>query len=341
MPSHKQGIRIAILLGLLLTGLYYLWLTRNVLYPFLLGFLIAYLLNPLVCLLERQKIKRLWGISLIYAVLLGIILLGIIYLFPILMKDIDDFSARLPQIMIKVDLVQQQIYSQYQNSLLPLVIKKALDNLLLSLETGVNDFIAAILQTCLTLISHSLGILISPILAFYMLYDWYPIKDKILGALPGRWRPEIVAVAKDIDKVLSGVIRGQILTAMIVGTVVAGGLSLLHVEFPLIIGIFAGMLDVIPYFGAFLGAAPGIVLALLQSPLTAIQVSILFFIIHQLEGSVIQPKILGESVGLHPLSVIFFVFVGGELGGITGMLLGVPIAAIGKVIGKHLMNLLL
>ncbi|MPM48860.1 hypothetical protein SDC9_95587 [bioreactor metagenome] len=100
------------------------------------------------------------------------------------------------------------------------------------------------------------------------------------------------------------------------------------------------MLDIIPYFGAIIGATPAVTLALLHSPILALKVAFLFLIIHQLEGTVIGPKILGESVGLHPLSVIFFVFVGGELGGLPGMLLGVPVAAIVKVVFRHLYKLL-
>jgi predicted PurR-regulated permease PerM len=100
-------------------------------------------------------------------------------------------------------------------------------------------------------------------------------------------------------------------------------------------------LDIIPYFGAFIGATPAVTLALLSSPWLALKVVLLFFAIHQLEGSIIGPQIMGDNVGLHPLSVIFFLFIGGELGGIPGMLLGVPIAAVGKVFIRHIIRMLI
>jgi predicted PurR-regulated permease PerM len=181
---------------------------------------------------------------------------------------------------------------------------------------------------------------ISPILAFYLLHDWFKIKEELLTLLPTKYRRETIAIFKDVDKVLSGVIRGQLTVALIVGVLVTIGLYFLHVKYFLLIAILASMLDVIPYFGAFIGATPAVTLALLHSPLLAFKVAILFFAIHQLEGTVIHPRILGENVGLHPLSVIFFVFVGGELGGFIGMLLGVPLAAIGKVFIRHLFNAL-
>ena len=126
------------------------------------------------------------------------------------------------------------------------------------------------------------------------------------------------------------------LVAALVGIFVSIGLHFLNLGYALLIGLFAGLLDVIPYFGAFIGALPAVGLALVSSPLLAFKVIVLFVIIHQLEGLVIHPQIMGEKVGLQPLSVIFWVFIGGELGGFTGMLLGVPAAAVGKVIVKHI-----
>jgi predicted PurR-regulated permease PerM len=182
---------------------------------------------------------------------------------------------------------------------------------------------------------------ISPILAFYLLHDWYKIKSEILALLPSGWRAELILFFRDVDKVLGGIIRGQLLVASIIGVFVTIGLYLLQVKFALIIGILAALFDIIPYFGPIIGASPAVMLAILESPWLTIKVILLFFIIQQIEGNIIHPKIIGENIGLHPLSVIFVVFVGGEVAGIIGMLLGVPVAAIGKVLVRHIVKVLL
>lgn len=340
MIIQKKQVRMLIVFISVLTVLYFLWLVRSALYPFIIGLFLAYLLNPSVCYLERKGASRLWAIIIVYVILFSSVIIGGSQFIPLLIRELENFAKEMPAITKKVEELFQLIQWQYQNSLLPFSLRIALDNALLSLQNGVQEFTITVVSGILSLASHIIGLVISPILAFYLLHDWYRIKEGLLFLLPTKFRREAVAIFKDIDKVLSGVIRGQLTIALIVGVLVSAGLYFLHVNYFLLIAILAGILDVIPYFGAFIGATPAVTLALLHSPLLAFKVAILFFLIHQLEGMIIQPRIMGENVGLHPLSVIFFVFVGGELAGFAGMLLGVPVAAIGKVIIKHLYNIL-
>jgi predicted PurR-regulated permease PerM len=130
-----------------------------------------------------------------------------------------------------------------------------------------------------------------------------------------------------INAVLSGFIRGHLLVALIVALISFLGLSILQVDFALLIGFTAGILDIVPYFGPIIGALPAVVIALLESPLKALYVIVLFFIIHQLESTIVSPKILGDRVGLHPLAVVFVLLAGGQLAGIVGVLLAVPVTA--------------
>jgi len=336
----KKHVRISIILIFLVLAGYFLWTVRSGLYPFILGLFLAYLLNPPVCYLEGKGIKRVWAIILVYFILFSIIIIGGSKLIPLLIRELESFGAELPQMAAKVEDLIHMAQIQYQNSALPYSMRVALDDSLIRVENDVQQFVAVVAQGIIHTISHSIGLAISPVLAFYLLHDWYQIKDQLLLLLPGRWRAEIILVFKDINKVLSGVIRGQLTVALIVGVLVSCGLYVLSLKYALIIGILAGMLDIIPYFGAIIGATPAVTLALLYSPWLALKVVILFIVVHQLEGTIIQPKILGENVGLHPLSVIFFVFIGGELGGLLGMVLGVPIAAIVKVLVRHLIKVL-
>lgn len=340
MTINKTLVRIAIILIIIALVGYFIWIVRSGLYPFIIALFLAYLLNPAVAYVEQKGFSRSWSIIIVYSVLFGTLIIAGIKLVPILIKELESFAREIPSMAITGQQFLEQFQVQYKNSSLPFSLRIAFDKALLSLESELQVFTAAIVEGIINSVSYFIGIIISPILAFYLLHDWNEFCNKLLLFVPGKWRYEIIMVGRDINKVLNGLIRGQLLVAMLVGILVSIGLYLLGVRFAILIGILAGLLDVIPYFGAIIGATPAVTMALLHSPLLALKVGGLFLLIHQLEGTVIGPKILGESVGLHPLSVIFFVFVGGELGGLAGMLLGVPLAAITKVVLKHIYKLL-
>ena len=339
MVIGQRAVRGVSLAVATLATLWFLWWVRATLYPFVIAFLMAYLLNPAVCYLERKKMNRLWAIIVVYTCLLSMLVLGASYLVPMLLRELELFSHELPTLITRSDNFVQSAQSQYQNATMPYSLRLAFDNGLRQVELLLQSTVANIVEGILNLVSHALGLVISPILAFYFLYDWHEMKRKFYLAVPGSWRPGVRLFLKDIDKVLSGVIRGQITIAIIVGFLVSLGLTLLHVRFGLLIGILAGALDVIPYFGAVIGATPAIAIALLDSPVLVGKVALLFFLIHQMEGTIIGPRILGEQVGLHPVTVIFFLLVGGEVGGLAGLLLGVPLAAVSKVLLRHTLRL--
>lgn len=341
MQLTKKHVRILLILLSISAALYFLWVVRSGLYPFIIALLLAYLLNPAVCYLEKKGLSRGLAILLLYAVVFTVVILSGARLIPIFVRDLEGFAKELPHILEKSEELFYLIQNQYQNSALPPSMRIAIDDTILSLQQEGQAFARELANGIMGLITHFIGFAITPILAYYFLHDWREIKEGFLLLIPCRWRHDFMLALKDIDKVLSGVIRGQITVAIIVGVLVSTGLYLFNLPFALLIGITAGLLDIIPYFGAFIGAAPAITLALLESPLLALKVVLLFFVIHQLEGSVIGPKILGESVGLHPLTVVFVLFAGGELYGVAGMLLGVPAAAVGKVVIKHTIKLLL
>jgi len=332
--------RSRILVCCLVGVVYFIWLVRSALYPFISGLLLAYMLNPIVCYFEKKGLKRLWAIILLYVFLFAIVIVGGSKLLTRLISDMESFGNDLPRILAHIDEWLVLIQSQYQNSELPYSLRLAIDEALLVMEKDAQLFIGQIVNSIIMIIKNSIGLAVSPILAFYLLHDWHAIKAELLLLLPRRWRSEIVLLFDDVDRVLSGIIRGQLTVACIIGCCITIGLYFLQLKFALMIGILAAIFDVIPYFGPIIGATPAVMLAILESPWLAAKVIILFFVIQQIEGNIIHPQIVGDNIGLHPLTVIFFVFVGGEMGGLLGMLLAVPMAAIGKVFIKHLLKVL-
>ena len=180
--------------------------------------------------------------------------------------------------------------------------------------------------------------LLTPILAYYLLRDKAIICEKINGIFPCAYKQRIAYLCREIDRVLTKFIRGHLLLALIVGILMAIGLSIINVKFAILLGIFAGVLDLVPYFGPILGAIPAVAIALLDSKSKAIYVIIITVLIQQLESNYLSPKILGESVGLHPLAIIFVVLAGGHLFGFLGLVLAVPAAAIGKIIINYYLD---
>ncbi len=341
MAITRQTARALLLTAAALLVAFFLWRVRGGLYPFFIALFLAYVLNPAVDYLEGKGLRRVWAIACVYVLLFAGVFVAGSRLIPLLVRELESFGQELPQMTAKGQELIDSLQWRYQHSALPHSLRAALDSGLVSLQAAVQAFAAAAVAAIIGLLTHFIGLAISPVLAFYLLHDWHELGEAILRTLPARWRHETVLVLRDVDKVLAGVIRGQVTVAVIVGVLVSCGLYLLGVRYALIIGILAGALDVIPYFGAFIGATPAVTVALLTSPWLALKVALLFFVIHQTEGTIIGPKILGDNVGLHPLAVIFFLFVGEELGGLVGMLLGVPVAAVGKVLISHLLRLMI
>lgn len=341
MILTRPTVRLGIMIAAAALALYLLWLVRGGLYPFIIAFFLAYLLNPAVCWLEERGMRRVFAILALYLALFSVVIFAGVRLIPLVIRELESFGRDLPLMTVKIEELLQAFQGSYQNSALPMSLRTSIDNGLVTLQGNVQEYVARVVAAILGLLSHLIGLIISPILAFYLLHDWHDIGTELLRVVPGRWRHDLGHLLRDLDKVLAGVIRGQLTIAVIVGILVSVGLYLLDVRYALIIGILAGMLDIIPYFGAFIGATPAVAVALLDSSLLALKVAGLFFVIHQMEGTIIGPRILGENVGLHPLAVIFFLFIGEEVGGLMGMLLGVPLAAVVKVLLRHLVKALI
>ena len=219
------------------------------------------------------------------------------------------------------------------------MVKHIIEQNINEAETMIETSLGAIIHRMLGLMEYTIGVAVSPIIAFYILHDWQRIRKSLFELLPIECRGTCREIATEVNKVLGGVIRGQVIISIFVGTAVTVGLYYFGVPYAILLGVLAGMLDVIPYFGAIFGAVPAILFGLFISPFTAVKVAILFFVVHQLESSVIHPNVVGDSIGMHPLAVLFFVFLGGEVGGLIGMVIGVPLAAIIKIIFHHIMRL--
>ncbi|MGI6553704.1 MAG: AI-2E family transporter [Clostridia bacterium] len=317
--------------GLFIAGVFLYWI-RSILIPFFLAFFLAYVLNPAVEFWQEKKLSRSSSILLTYLLLIiGFALMGT-YFIPIFWRQLDVLMYSIPTYTRQVHAILQDFYADYQRIIIPESLRLEIDNVIFNVEQALTGTMGQIISGLLGIFSHTFSIIISPVLAFYILLDQKEISRRFLEMIPVRWRWEFLYLWQEIDQVLMKFVRGHLLVALLVGLLTSTGFFLIGLDFPFLLGMIAGLADIIPYFGPIIGAIPALALAILHSKKMALSVLVVMVVVQQLESNIISPKVLGSSVGLHPLTVIFVLLLGGKLYGVLGMLLAVPAAAIARIL---------
>jgi predicted PurR-regulated permease PerM len=329
---HNRFLRFLIFCGVVGTTFYFLWLVRDVVLSFLFGGVLAYFLYRPVLWMERKGINRTWAILILYVVL--IVSLGLILWFtiPNLIKELSSVAALLPQYAMKLENFMDHINGLQWPGKLDEIIQQNTGNF----ENHIYDN----LQTCIAgmygLAGKAFIIVFAPIMAFYILKDWDGIKIGLADLFPPVIRREWGSLARQIDRVIIEFSKGYLMIAAIIGVLIGIAAEIIGVKYALLIGIISGVGELIPYFGPILGGIPAIGLALSQSPYDAIYMAIAIVVIQQIESNIITPRLMGDRVGMHPLLMVFVLLAGGELMGIWGMLIAVPLAASLKIIGYYI-----
>lgn len=313
-----------------------LWFLGDVLLPFVLGGAIAYCLDPIADRLERLGLGRMAATILItfLAVLLFIVLALLVI--PTLVSQTADLVTTAPDIFRNLQQYLTERFPDLLNS--DSTIRKSLQSIAETLQSKGGELVNQILSSALSLINVALLIVLVPVVTFYLLLDWDNMMARIDGLLPRDHAPTIRKLATDIDATLASFIRGQGTVCIILGTYYAVGLMLVGLNFGLVVGFVAGLITFIPYVGALVGGALAVGLALFQfwGEWTWIAVVAGIFGMGQfLEGNILTPNLVGSSVGLHPVWLIFALSVFGVLFGFVGMLVAVPLAASLGVIARY------
>jgi predicted PurR-regulated permease PerM len=324
-------------MSLLVVGM--LWAARPVLVPFILGLVLAYLLLPLVHWLERLMPSRLhtWGVarplSIILSYLVFLILIAglIAFVVPVMARQVGSFVERLPEYSTRLqDLVDRGL--QWYRYNIPDEWKQNIEGSLADIAQGVftrlRDSLGAMIQAVFSSFNFLVGLIIIPFWLFYVLQDESYVKSGLMQALHPELRPDFRRLATLIDNVLSAYVRGQLLLVLFVGALATIALLIIGVPFAPVLGLIAGIFEVLPNIGPYLGAIPAILIALATDPISAIWVALAFFIIQMIENLILVPRISGQSVKLHPALVMMVLVIGGQLAGLWGMLIAVPVTAI-------------
>lgn len=341
------------LLVLLLTGLTILVFTRisfiftpalvilkTVLFPFVLTGVAYYLLNPFIDYLERGGVRRVYSILFLYIFILAFLTLLILIVIPLIREQIQAFAANFPRYSEQItgqidrwmgssllDQVQETIDFNLNDftSKLSESLTKVLNNTWMSIAAVVG----AITEIVLTIVT-------VPFILFYLLKDGRKLPHYLLHFVPTAWREPTYRVLTEMNGQISSYIRGQIFVSFCIGALLYIGYLIIGLDYSLILAIFAACTAIVPYLGPAIAITPALIVAIVTSPFMLLKMVIVWTLVQLVEGKFISPQIMGKSLHIHPITIIFVILAAGRLFGVLGIILAIPGYAVLKVICTHL-----
>lgn len=328
--SFQRQVLFWLVAAAVMAGL--LWLLAEVLLPFVAGMVLAYLLDPVARRLQRMGISRTWGAVIILVLVVAALILLIILIAPIMASQLGSLMESLPRYVAKL----QSILAEPNQTWLGRLFGKLPEGSnsvgeLVSKGAGwIATFAASLWSGGKALFSVLSLLVITPVVAFYLLCDWDRLVKTVDGWIPLQHRETVHGLAREIDVAIGAFVRGQASICLILGIFFAVCLTLIGLNFGFLIGIIAGLISFIPYVGSLTGLLIGCIVAVAQfwpewMPVALVVAT--FAAGQLLEGYVLAPKIVGEKVGLHPVWLMFALIAFGYLFGFVGLLVAVPVSA--------------
>ncbi|KQO04689.1 AI-2E family transporter [Paenibacillus sp. Leaf72] len=317
-------------------------LIKTIVLPIILSGILYYLLNPIVDLMERWKIKRGWSILILYLATGGILTVVVLAVIPVLRDQITGLIDNLPMYSEDVSkqfekLAGSQLFSQVQETFhlnsqdwWSTISQKATE-MLNSAWNKVGEFLGAFTETVLSIVT-------VPFILFYLLKDGKKLPQKIMSFLPIKSRTGAMHVLEDISHQISSFIRGQIIISFCIGILLYIGYKIIGLDYALILAVIAAFTSVVPYLGPAIAITPALIVALVTSPVLLLKMVVVWTIVQLIEGKFISPQIMGKTLKIHPITIIFVILTSGNLFGVVGILLAVPGYAVLKVCVSHMFN---
>ena len=319
----------------------------TVVLPVILATIGYYLLRPILSLLEKIHIPRGWGILIIFLGVSGLITLLVFLVFPFLKLQLQnlalDFPTYFRQVTLNIDeFFRSSIFSSLYGSLninALSIVESAPDNIgkfvadtLGGIAMGVTSFISAFTGFLLAIVT-------VPFILFYLLKDGEKLPELFIKMLPPRMRKSAKTLVQDADHQISSYIQGQILVSVCIGIMVTIGFLIIGMDYALLLGVLAMFTSVVPYLGPLIAITPAVIIAIVTSPFMLVKLAIVWTVVQLIEGKIISPQIMGKSLQIHPITIIFVLLTAGSLFGVAGVILGIPGYALLKVFVTHLFKL--
>ncbi|WP_312525556.1 AI-2E family transporter [Paracoccus sp. (in: a-proteobacteria)] len=325
LPAYKQswywGVALAVFLLVL-------WGLGNAVLPFLIGAGIAYLLDPVADWLEGKGLSRTLSVVVITLLVVLVFVVVMLVFMPVLIRQTSQLIQTAPEMATKLQNFLQTRFPDLLTEGSP--VNTALQNIGKTISERGGELLTTVLGSVMGIVSVIALMVIVPVVAFYLLLDWDNMVERLDELLPREGAPTIRKLAREIDDVLSGFMRGQGLVILILGTFYSISLAIIGLPFGIAIGVLAATLSFIPYVGVVVGGATAIGVALFSfwgQPFSIGAVIAVFAIGQIVEGNYLQPKIVGGHIGLHPVWLMLALSVFGTLFGFVGLLVAVPLSA--------------
>ncbi len=351
VPANKilkfNSGQVKFLLLIIISFLIVAWIFANgnlflsILTPFIIAGVISYAFNPVIKFMQKKKIGRTWAVVILFLVFTALGIAFSITIIPRLVLEVKQLLERLPGISSRWygNLSDWFVSNLSRYSFAPGSIDEVLGFFGFdpdSISAKLVNTAGTIFSSIAKILSNVVMVITIPVITFYFMKDGEKIKGFSTSIIPVESKDRILDVSGKIDKVFGGFIRGQIIVSVFVGVMSGIALIIIGVDFWLILGLIAGVTNIIPYLGPFIGAVPAVLMTLALNPSRTIWVILAFVVIQQIESAIISPKIVGDRVGLHPALIIFALLAGGSFLGLVGLIVAVPLAGVIKVIVQEL-----
>ena len=318
--------------------------TSTLFFPILIAGILFFIFAPVVKLLEKWKVPRTLAILIPYIVFIGVITILVAFIGPILSEQVTDLVKNFPKYVTEVSdyvigLPETTAFEWIMNQ--NYVSLDQIEETLTGYATSLPENITSSLTMVLGVVTNiTLTLITVPFILFYMLKDGHKLPSSAVRVLPNTYRHEGLKIFEDLNETLSAYIQGQLIVSLAVGLGCFIGYSIIGLEYALILGIVVAIANVIPYLGPFIGAAPAVIIALLDSPTKAILAAVVVTVVQQLDGNFLSPLIIGKRLNTHPLTIILLLIGAGSFGGILGMILAVPTYAVLKAVTLNIIRLI-
>ena len=326
----------------------------NILMPFLLGILSAFILNPLIkwmvkilsgpCRIKSQKVCKFTAIILAYLLVLGVIVVCILYIVPQVLVSLTEIVANIPKLYEMTYDFFDNLQDRFPNadvSELQKIVDDILPDFVNTLKNFVSGLVPAVYNMSVSIAKGLVNFVIAIIVSVYMLTDKKDLQRSMTRMLycfvPVDYIDKTLEILSECNSIFTNFIVGKAIDSTIIGVLCFILMNIFSMPYALLISVIVGITNMIPYFGPFIGAVPGAIILLIIDPLTALGFVVLIFLLQQFDGLYLGPKILGDTVGLKPLWIIVSITVGGSVAGVLGMFLSVPVVAV----LRYLLNLYL
>ncbi|MCU7356169.1 AI-2E family transporter [Enterococcus dispar] len=311
--------------------------------PVLIAGFLYYLLNPIVNLLEKRvKLKRIYGIVLVFILLIGALVLIIGSVIPSLVSQITSLAESIPSFIASVEewireMARSPIFKQID-------LQAQFDKLDISYGTIIQRFLSSLSNSIGSIVGQvanaTMIIVTAPFILFYMLKDGNRLVPNVERFFPVKRRAQIVDLLGKLNYTLSKYISGQAIECVFVATFTFIGYLIIGVDYAFLFGVIAGVTNLIPYLGPYLGLMPAVLVTVFDSPLKALLCCVVVLIVQQLDGNIIYPNVIGKTLAIHPLTIILVLLVAGNIAGLLGIFLGVPFYAVCRVLVTFIVKLI-